>query len=216
MFRTILSSLFLIFHLFVFGQENFITSDNPHSIFLAEENFKTIQQSLIQIDSLVTQKHSTENLCGQALVGSLCAFGFSFLPYSATMSNLGSNDQVSTASTILTLSFYVFGASVGVYWIAQSENPELSFWGTVGFSVIGAAVGSGLVAIFASGNDTPFYGGVVLAALFPIISSIIYTSSIANWPTENQSISLPKNSLSHKYLIQHSKIFDVELFRFNF
>jgi hypothetical protein len=138
---------------------------------------------------------------------------FSFLPYSATMSNLGSNEQVSTASAILTLSFYVFGASVGVYWFAQSENPELSFWGTVGFSFIGAAVGSGLVAILASGNDSPPTAGVVLAALFPIISSMIYTSSIANWPTENQSIPLPKNSLSHKDLIQYSKIFDVELLR---
>jgi hypothetical protein len=78
MFRTILSSLFLFFHLFVFGQENSITSDNTHSIFLAEENFKAIQQSLLQIDSLVTQKHSAENVCGQSLVGSLCAVGFFF------------------------------------------------------------------------------------------------------------------------------------------
>ena len=68
------------------------------------------------------------------------------IPFSATSSKLGSKDQVNAASAILTIAWYTFGAAVGVHWIAKSENPELSFWGTVGSSVIGAGVGLGLVS----------------------------------------------------------------------
>jgi len=216
MFRTILSSLFLFFHLFLFGQENSITSDNTHSIFIAEENFKAIQQSLIQIDSLVTQKHSVENTCGQALVGSLCAAGFAVLPFSAVSSGLGSKDQVNAASAILTIAWYTFGAAVGVHWIAKSENPELSFWGTVGSSIIGAGVGFGFVSAVSSAFTDPPYFSAVIAALCPIISSMIYASFISEWPSDSQNIALQKNILAHKDLIEKSKLFDAELFRFNF
>lgn len=213
MFKIIIILSFLSFHFRVFAQEAPIIDDNSNLKILSHENFNSLQKIFLCSDSISAHNHSFGNVFGQALVGSLCAAGFAFLPFNAMSSTLGGKDQVNAASAILTLAWYTFGAAVGVYWIAKSENPELSFWGTVGSSVIGAGVGSGLVAILSSGNDTPPTPGVVLAALCPIISSMIYASVISEWPSDSQNIALQKNILAHKDLFQYSKIFDLELLR---
>ena len=213
MFKTIIILLFLSFHFRVFAQENSTTSENSHFKYLADEKIKTFQQTFFQTDSLITNKHSAGNVSGQALVGAFCAVGFSAIPFSATSSKLGSKDQVNAASAILTIAWYTFGAAVGVHWIAKSENPELSFWGTVGSSVIGAGVGFGFVSAVSSAFTDPPYFSVVIAALCPIISSMIYASFISDWPSESQNIALQKNILAHKDLINQSKIIGIELLR---
>lgn len=41
---------------------------------------------------------------------------------------------------------YTFGTSLGIYIVAEKDNPELSFWGTLGCGVLGAATGALIVS----------------------------------------------------------------------
>lgn len=204
---------FIFFYSTVVAQDshNLITSTNPQ--IASFQNLIIIHETSYQFDSIQSHKHSFPNVCGQAFVGTLCAVGFSTIPFSATMSNLGSKDQVNTASAILVLSWYLFGSAVGVHWIAKSENPELSFWGTLGSSVIGAGVGFGFISTLSSGFKSPPYFGAVIAALCPVISSMIYASFVSDWPSEHSRISFQKNNFSHKDFIEQTKVFEIEVLR---
>lgn len=216
MFKMIIILLFLSFHFRVVAQEDPIIIENSNLRTLSHENFNDNQKNFVRSDSISSRNYSFGNVCGQAIVGSLCATGFAVLPFSAVSSGLGSKDQVNSASAILTIAWYTFGAAVGVHWIAKSENPELSFWGTFGSSVIGACLGTGFIYLLSDGIKSPPHFSVVIAALSPIISSMIYTSFVADWPSESQNIALQKNILSHKDLVNHSKVFDLEFLRINF
>lgn len=216
MFKTILLLSFLTFHFRVFAQAELILVNCSKAVISPQENFNYIKKNLIRTDSITAQKHSLENICGQALVGSICGAGFAVLPFSAVSSNLGSKDQANTVSAILTLAWYTFGTAVGVHWVAKSENPDLSFWGTFGASAIGAGIGFGLVSTLSSGFRDPPYFSAVIAALFPIASSMIYTSCFADWPSENQNTTLQMRNLSHRDLVNSSKLFELNLLRINF
>ncbi len=216
MFKTIIILSFVSFHFRVVAQEDPIIIENSNRRILSHEYFNYNQKNFVRSDSVSSHNYSFGNVCGQAIVGSLCAAVFVVLPFSAVSSGLGSKDQVNSASAILTITWYTFGAAVGVHWIAKSENPELSFWGTFGTSVIGACLGTGFIYLLSDGIKSPPHFSVVIAALSPIISSMIYASFISEWPSENQNITLQKDNLAHKDLINHSKILDLELLRINF
>ncbi|MDF1612693.1 hypothetical protein [Stygiobacter electus] len=68
---------------------------------------------------------------------------------------------------------YLIGSSLGVYLIAKTEKPEVSFWGTLTSGLIGGAISIG---IFQVSNQK----GIVTLAPFilPLLTSIIYTELI--------------------------------------
>lgn len=171
---------------------------------------------LFESDKTISQKHSILNLSGQALVGSTFAVGFSILPLAAMWANAWGSDGTPASQTaigILTLSSYLFGSAVGVHLVAKSENPELSLWKTFGYSAIGGGTGIILLSILASQYETIPGAGDVIVALCPIIGSMVYTSFIADWPQDYQKVSFIKTNLSHKDIIEQTKLFDIELLR---
>ena len=172
--------------------------------------------TLVYQDNILTEHHSFLNLSGQALVGSTLAMGFSILPLGAGVADALSRNSTKgsqTALGILAISSYLFGAAVGVYWIASYENPNLSFWGTVGYSAIGGSVGVVLVSILATNYTTIPTIGAIIVALTPLIGSMVYASFISDWPVKIQSNSFYKNSLSHKDLVEQSQIINIELLK---
>lgn len=205
--------LFLSCYVTTTAQNNTDIDLQANNNFFYSHYYIDIDDTTNQFVGIPSHKHSFSNICGQALAGLFCAVGLSAVPFSAASSKLGIKDQVNTASAIITIAWYCFGAAVGVHWIAKSENPENSFWGTAASSIIGAGIGTGLISIQSS-SDSYFVG--LIAILSPIIISMIYASFIADWPSENQNLSLYKKNFLHEDLIEQSKIFDAELFRFNF
>ena len=174
------------------------------------------QFTVVQQDNILSHRHSFINLSGQALVGSALAIGFAILPLSAGAANAwsGESTDVSQAAFgILALSSYLFGATVGVHWIASYENPYLSFWATAGYSAIGGGVGTIVVSILAANYTTIPTVGVIIVALTPIIGSMIYASLISDWQNKNQELSFRKVYFSHKDLVEQTKIINLELLR---
>lgn len=172
--------------------------------------------TVVQIDNISSQHHSILNLAGQALVGSSLAVGFSILPLSSAFGDaLSGNATVAsqTALGVLAISTYLFGAAVGVHWIASYENPNLSFWGTFGYSAIGGGVGTIIASVLAANYTTVPTAGVIFVALTPIMGAMTYASFISEWPGENQETSFNKAYDSHKDLIEHSNIVNLELLR---
>lgn len=174
--------------------------------------------TIVQQDKISSQHYSLLNLTGQALVGSTLAVGFSILPLSAGFANAWSGkstDASQSALGILAISSYLFGAAVGVHWIASYENPNLSFWGTAGYSAIGGGCGALIAAILAANYTTVPAPGVIVVLLTPVIGSMIYASFVADWPNESKQVSFHKISFSHKDLIELAKVINLELLRIN-
>ena len=195
-------------------------SCKPISHLLAEikylDKINNCQIILFETDKPVSKKYSFLNLSGQAIVGSVFAVGFSILPLAASWANAGGSDGTPVSQTalgILTVSSYIFGSAIGVRLIAKSKNSELSFWGTVGYSAIGGGVGVILLSILASQYKTIPGADGVIVALCPIIGSMVYASFISDWPQENQEVSFTKTSISHKDIIEQTKLFNMELLR---
>jgi len=200
----------------IFAQTNFITLRQIETEMNSLNN-NTNSTIFFVPDNVVAHKYSFLNLSGQALTGSALAIAFAIPPFTVAWARaLGmaqSSKSLDTALGILTLASYTFGSAVGVHWVAKSQNSKLSFWGTVGYSVIGSGVGAVLLAVLASRYETiPEFGGSI-AALCPIIASMIYASFISDWPQEPQKISFAENSLTQKDLFEYSKLFNIELFR---
>ncbi len=202
-----------------FAQNNFkpvcrLATDIKYS-----DNYNETHIIYFHPEEIVRKNYSFLNLSGQAILGSAFAVGFSILPLTAGLANSMGSDGTPTSRAVLgvtlgiiTLSSYMFGSAVGVHLVAKSQNPALSFWGTVGYSAIGFGAGIALLAILASQYETiPCGGGIVL--FFPIISSMVYASFISDWPKENENISFSKFNLSHKDIIERTKLLNLELFR---
>jgi hypothetical protein len=165
-----------------------------------------------------SQRHSIINLMGQGVVGS----GFAFLslipPFAAAWANAWSSNISPTLQTtlfIVAVSSYIFSSSLGVYLVAKYENSNLSLLPTFGYSAIGGGFSLILLAILSTQYTTiPEFGGWV-AALSPVIGSMVYASLVADWPIENNSITFRKSNLSHKEFYEQTKLFDIELLRIN-
>lgn len=139
-------------------------------------------------DNIVPQKHSLLNITGQAVVGTVLAGVFAIIPAGAIVLFPPNIDNPTSAKTIiytsLAYSTYLLGAAVGVYWVAKCENENVSFGKTFLYSIMGGACGALLFAILpyeqkAIHSNLPL--GLIIVALCPIISSMIYTSFIADW-----------------------------------
>jgi hypothetical protein len=161
--------------------------------------------------------HSIFNLAGQAVVGSSLALGFSILPTAASFGSSWAGEQTSaTIFGILAISAYLAGSATGVHWIAKIENPNLSFWNTLGYSAIGGGVGALTITILATQYTTLPAFGTVIAFLCPVMSSMIYAALIADWDVTSKENDIVKYDFSHKNLIDYSKVFDVEIVRIRF
>lgn len=206
----------------LFAQNNyryaqFSRSEYKYSLSLPDDSLKNI------VPLGKVKKHSTINLSLQVIVGEGLGIVLAIIPLSISFGSAwnGSNSKVvSDVFGALSIPTYIIGVAAGVHWIARVENPKHSFWKTVGYSAIGGAAGVVLAAILASKYETiPPAGAVTL--LFPLISSIIYSTSIADWPYDNninynERFSPKKNFYSHKDLIESSKLFNISLVTINF
>jgi hypothetical protein len=160
--------------------------------------------------------HSVGNVFGQTFLGTITGIGFSFLPGLLLYMGAGADPVDFIGFGSMFLSAYVLGNAAGVYWIAKSENPELSYWGIAAFSALGAG-GGALLAWALADNYHTFPGyGFVLVALCPVISSILYTTLIADWPQENLSSSSFKNQYTYKDFVAQAEVFKIELIRIKF
>lgn len=175
--------------------------------------------TVVQTDIISSQHYSILNLAGQALFGSSLAVGFSVLPLSSAIGDaLSGNATVAsqTALGVLAISTYLFGAAVGVHWIASYENPNLSFWRTFGYSAIGGVVGTIIASVLAANYTTVPTAGVIIVALTPIMGVMTYASFVSEWPGVNQATTLNQVYDSHIDLIEHSNIVNLELLRIRF
>lgn len=180
-----------------------------------KNRFTSVQTNTIDN---VRQSHSIHNVVLQGIVGAASSVLFFFPPAALTI-HVAWNDYdpfLGAALGVLTLSSFVFGNGVGVYLISNVENRKIRFWKVVEYSFIGAAAGATIIAIASTEYQTiPAEYGIA-AALCPLFSSILYTTFIADWP--NTFVDYPANNEvhSHKDLINHSKVFDLELLRYEF
>ncbi len=166
--------------------------------------------------------HSAFNVAGQIIVGSSLAFIFpiSFL-YGSFLASFHHepDDAVKVGLLFLMFSSYTFGAAVGVDWIASIENKNNSLLETFGYSAIGSGAGILLISILASQYETiPWCGGFV-AFLCPILSSVLYTTLISDWPAQAEISSdriEPDRIYGHRDLIEESMLIKINIFQLRF
>lgn len=184
----------------------------------AEFTFSENNSNIIifQSDNIIPRRHTALNLAGQALLGTGLAFIFAVPPLAATWAAAWSNGGNTGANALfgLTVASYMFGSAVGVRLVAKAQNPNLSLWKTYGFAAIGGGTGALLTGILASQYTTLPAVGVIIVLLSPVIASMIYASFIADWPQDNNdNLTSYKTTISHKDLIEQSKLFNIELIR---
>lgn len=115
--------------------------------------------------------------------------------------------------------WYVIGSSVGTFLIAKTRNPDVSFWGTLGFGLAGSGAAIG---IFSMKNDRQLGTFELYSFLgLPVLSEIIYVNLIDS-KEESQSFQhnqISQNNLSiktHQDLYNCTLLYKVELFKINF
>jgi len=179
-------------------------------------NISLIKRSIYNdlYDKNNQQKHSALNLFAQEVVGVASGIGLA-LPsyYLSKVDRLAANGKENLA--IFSLISYVIGSGVGVYLIADLENPNISFWETIGYAIIGGGTSFLILnATFDERNILPI--GIISFLILPTLSSMIYASYIADWNNEINT-SIKNNALkNHSYLVENSKLFNVELWRVYF
>ena len=198
-----------VFQLQVIAQQNY-NRQNSNRFFSFNKYLINTQQDSSALKIMLLKQHSTENIIGQAFAGILCGAGLSAIPFSSASSKLGSREKPNESVLIIAVACYTFGSALGVHWMAKSENPENKYWGSALSSAVGLGIGVGLVF---SGIEDPPYVTTVIAALSPLIGSIIYSTAIADWPDENPNMTLQPKILSHKDLVNSSKIVELEILK---
>ena len=179
-------------------------------------NISLIKRSIYNdlYDKNNQQKHSALNLFAQEVVGVASGIGLA-LPsyYLSKVDRLAANGKENL--TIFSFISYVIGSGVGVYLIADLENPNISFWETIGYAIIGGGTSFLILnATFDERNILPI--GIISFLILPTLSSMIYASYIADWNNEINT-SIKNNALkNHSYLVENSKLFNVELWRVYF
>lgn len=147
--RTTLFILISVLGFNISAQNNYHTQYSFTNIIQHFDNPGLIKYSIIPPVSVPPQNHSALNLGGQFLVGSTLSFVFlipsAILGYASAWNR--STDLEETAIGIFAVSSYLFGATVGVHWIAKAENTNLSFWKTAAYSAMGGGLSALLIAI---------------------------------------------------------------------
>lgn len=167
-------------------------------------------------DEDYSEEHSFFNVTGQLVIGTTLSVGFAIIPFAISFGQAwsGKKTEHGTIADIITIPAFLFGTAVGVHWIASYENPNVSLLKTFKYSIYGGCFSAALVAYMASRYTTiPEVGGII-AFFAPVISSVLYTTHVAEWtPANNIEESISKKYYYHKDLIDQDKLFEVELLK---
>lgn len=116
---------------------------------------------------------------------------------------------------------YAAGTALAVYLMAQPNNPNVSYWNTLGYSFIGAGAGIGIASLMNhKGTSFPY----VVAFAAPVIASIVYADFLAPSPSFRDYYYFPVSESSgnlsslssHKDLYNSTVLCNVDLFRIPF
>jgi len=198
---------YLVFVFNIFGQNtSFI--DKYHF----DDNNILYRKTANNLNENIQHRYSTLNLFGQTVAGYAAAVGFSALPYYLAGENNPGSDY-KTGLIIFSVLTYLTGSATGVYFVSNIENPKISFLETLGYSALGGLLGFVTAsATFNQRDPSPF--GIILFFAAPTISSMIYSSFVADWP-ENR-VGIRENTKTVNDFIEKSKLFNVQLLRINF
>ncbi len=163
----------------------------------------------------IENKYSALNLAGQNAAGLACGFAFAMPSYLLANTEKIRNTDTRTDLIIFSLLSYVVGSATGVVLVANIENPKISFWDTFGYSAIGGALGILTLTSTFDGRDiSP--GAFLLTLVLPTFGSMIYSAFVSDWPDDVYNVSYTIKIETHKDLIEHTKLFNIELIRIHF
>lgn len=114
---------------------------------------------------------------------------------------------------------YITGNALGVYVVAHSDNPNVSFLGTLTSSFVGTAGGVGLAALVYKKNSAVPY---VIAFSGPLVGALVYANFLVPRPAYRdyysyaENIGRAVNSNSHKDLYNSTLQFNMNLFTIAF
>jgi hypothetical protein len=166
--------------------------------------------------------HTALNIAGQVVVGSALAFAFTIPSLTGTIAAVYGhtpNEAVQYGLLFLIYSSYVFGAAVGVDWIASIDNQNNSLLETFGYSAIGSGASILLLGILSTQYHQIPTSGVLTALLCPILSSVLYTTLISDWPVQkkvSQEYIQPNNIHNYRDLVEESMQIKVNIFQLRF
>jgi uncharacterized membrane protein YgdD (TMEM256/DUF423 family) len=211
--RTSVILLLFLFSINISAQFNYHTQYSFTNTNQLLDNSGSIKYSIIHPVKFTPQNHSALNIGGQFLVGSTLSFVFiipsAIIGYASAWNR--STDLEETAIGIFAISSYLFGATVGVHWIAKAENTNLSFWKTAVYSAMGGGVSALLIAIASTQKKRIPSVVSIIAASFPVLGAMFYSSFISDWSDQRKEISSIDNNLTLFSLIEQSQIFKIEL-----
>jgi hypothetical protein len=116
---------------------------------------------------------------GEFLIGAISGFLIYVPVVVASATRNGIRDEAIPAI----YAAYSFGAGLGVYLIAKGGNDSLSFWGTIGSSIIGGGLSLALPFLFKE------YDSILITLFsFPVICAVIYANLIAPFPAIEKPI----------------------------
>lgn len=112
---------------------------------------------------------------------------------------------------------YTVGTAAAVYFVGHYGNPNVTFVGTLGYSLLGAGAGllAGSLAGHGSAKYWMFFAG-------PVIGPIVYANFIAPGPEfsdiypEAEKYSLKTSNYSHKDLYNSTVLYNVNLINIAF
>lgn len=114
---------------------------------------------------------------------------------------------------------YITGNALGVYLVAHSENPNVSFIRTVSASFVGAAGGIGLASLFYRSDSAVPY---IIALAGPLVGAMVYTHFLVPPPIVRDNYPYSENpgrtgnSSSHKDLYNSTLQYRMNLFTIAF
>ncbi len=194
----------------------FALSDSTHSLY----SFKSINSDYL--NSYERNSHSTLNIAGQVVAGSSLAFLFPIpvliVAFNASYGHKV-DDAVNMGFLFLLYSSYVFGAAVGVDWIASIENKNNSLLETFGYSAIGSGASLLLLGILSTQYHQIPTSGILTALLCPVLSSVLYTTLISDWPVQekvNQEYIQPNHIHNYRDLVEESMQVKINIFQLRF
>ena len=211
---------FLIVYISTVNAQNLAVRMNSR---IPESNCSAFHTSLL-IQEGITNKKSNRftffNICGQITAGiTTAAVVTAPVVYSAVLVAFSGSGKTTRSYNIgirtLFITSFIFGTALGVDWIASIENPDNSLLKTLGYSAVGGAAGVLLLMLLASQNTTLPPEGVVLAILLPVTSSVIYTTSIADWPDNGKKEiknTLTVNKYRYRRLVDESMLLKIKIF----
>jgi len=194
----------------------FALSDSTHSLY----SVKSMNSDYL--NSNQRNSHSALNIAGQVVAGSALAFAFTIPSLTGTIAAVYGhtpNEAVQYGLLFLIYSSYVFGAAVGVDWISSIENQNNSLLETFGYSAIGSGASILLLGILSTQYHQIPTSGVLTALLCPVLSSVLYTTLISDWPVQkkvSQEYIQPNHIHNYRDLVEESMQIRINIFQLRF